>query len=72
MDSNVETYKRKKHELATIVDRWWTHEDIFMDFRELLKELKALASQCPDAFSDKFELEVQEIEQYLRNECLID
>lgn len=72
MDSNIELFRRKKHELATIVDRWWTHEDLFTDFRELLNELKTLASHCPDSFSDSFEMEVQEIEQYLRNECLIE
>lgn len=72
MDSNVELFKRKKHELATIVDRWWTHEDIFTDFRGLLNELKNIANQCPDAFSDSFEMEVNEIEEYLRSECLID
>ncbi len=72
MDSNVELFNKKKRELATIVDRWWTHEDIFTDFRELLSELKALASQCPQAFGDSFEKEVQEIEEYLRSECLVD
>lgn len=68
MDSNIDLFKRKKHELATFVDRWWTHEDLFTDFRVLLNELKQLAVQCPEAY----ELEVQEIEEYLRNECFIE
>lgn len=72
MDSNVELFKRKKHELATIVDRWWTHEDIFMDFRGLLNELKALANHCPESFSEQFRLEILEIETALRDDCLID
>lgn len=72
MDSNVELFKRKKHELATIVDRWWTHEDIFMDFQDLLEELKALANQCPDSFSEQCRLDILEIETALRDDCLID
>jgi hypothetical protein len=65
-------YNRKKSELARIVDAWWKNEDVFMDFNEQLAELKALAEQCPDSFSEQFRLEILEIETALRDDCLIE
>jgi len=68
----VEAFAKKKIELSKFVDKWWRHEDIFMDFQELLDELKALANQGPDSFSEQFRLEILEIETTLRDDCLIE
>lgn len=65
-------YNVKKTNLKRIVDKWWTHEDIFTDFQDLVDELKALANQCPDSFSEQFRLEILEIETALRDDCLIE
>jgi hypothetical protein len=72
MVKNIETYRKKKLELSKIVERWWTQEDLFIDFQEMIEELKVLADQCPDSFSEQFRLEILEIETALRDDCLID
>jgi hypothetical protein len=68
----TKVYDERKKAYKKIVDSWWTHEDIFMDFQTELDKLKVLASQCPYSFQEKYGIKLLEIEELLRNDCLID
>ncbi len=68
----VELYHCKKDELAKRVKHFWQYEDLNLDFRKLLNELKAVADLCPDCYSEQFHLEILEIETSLRDDCLIE
>jgi hypothetical protein len=68
----VYEFRKRRFELSKMIEKWWQHQDDFIDFKKELTELKLLARKCPYIYYDEFDREISEIEISLREDFLIE